>query len=662
MICNQLKLSKYDLRIPMLILIIISSVKIYPQTDSINIYDLTLAQLSNMKITSAAKVEQNLSEVPSTIHVITANEIQENGFFTIEEALSTLPGFQFRNILGINSYVFQRGITNQNNLILLLIDGVQINELNSGGFYAGAQYNLSNVERIEVIYGPASVAYGTNAVTGIINIISKNATDKKVEAHASIGTFNTSKIDFIYSYINDEKTFGVSAAGMFKKSDKADLKGSEGDNNWTDQMDNYEDDYSLDLKINSGDFVFGTNYVQKQTSTATLNKSVGTIYRDYGTLWNIRFINNYIKYNNSISEKLAFTSMLYNRNATVLDNSIYYVVDTAQVGYYRPNNLTGFEAIMNYETNEVFSITGGFTFEYEQLAKSASISISDSPENKPPAPAKPPMVHNRLASIFLEPRLTLFDNLFLSAGIRYDNSSIYDQVLTPRIGLCYNFQRHIFRVSYASAFRAPKPWDYTDGLGNSSLVPEKMKSFETSITLTLSDNYKVDLIGYRNNLEKAIVKEVTNSGYRWINSGQVKTYGFEMYFRYTSQNIKSSLNYTFTKSTNELDVLIPEISEHCGSASITYSFSKYLKLNLQANYIGKRDNPKLITTTGTKVIDPYLILNAALSLLDYNGFDIQLMVKNLFDTEYYHTSNRESDRYRQPQQTILLSVGYALNY
>jgi len=64
----------------------------------------------------------------------------ENGYFTLEEALSFLPGFQFRNIQGINSYVFQRGIPNQNNLTLVLVDGMQINELNSGGFYAGGQY------------------------------------------------------------------------------------------------------------------------------------------------------------------------------------------------------------------------------------------------------------------------------------------------------------------------------------------------------------------------------------------------------------------------------------------------------------------------------------------------------------------------------------------
>jgi len=61
-----------------------------------------------------------------------------------------------------------RGAPSQNNLILLLVDGVQINELNSGGFYSGGQFNLSDIERIEVVYGPASALYGTNAISGVM--------------------------------------------------------------------------------------------------------------------------------------------------------------------------------------------------------------------------------------------------------------------------------------------------------------------------------------------------------------------------------------------------------------------------------------------------------------------------------------------------------------
>jgi len=161
-----------------------------------DVFNMSLTELMNVEVVSASKISEPIREVPATVQVITAEQIRDRGYFTLEEALSDLPGFQFRNILGFNSYVFMRGAPSQNNLILVLVDGIQINELNSGGFYGGGQYNLSNVERIEVVYGPASALYGTNAVSGIINIITKNP-GKGLKGHATLlgGGFKTGLAD-----------------------------------------------------------------------------------------------------------------------------------------------------------------------------------------------------------------------------------------------------------------------------------------------------------------------------------------------------------------------------------------------------------------------------------------------------------------------------------
>lgn len=632
------------------------------QTDSISVYDMDLFQLSKIKIHSATKADQNISEVPSTISIITSREIKENGYASLEEALSALPGFQFRDIQGINSYVFQRGIPNQNNLSLLLIDGVQINELNSGGFYAGGLYNLSNVERIEIIYGPASVAYGTNAVTGIINIVTKNAVDNQLKVSLKTGSFNTYGGYLSCSYHDEKNNIGVLFSGMFLTTKKLDLKEEAGDYNWSDKMDNFENDYSFDLKIKYDDFTFGTNYILRQASTATLFKSTGTTYEDNGTSWNIRFINNYLKYDKNISDDVKISSLLYNRNATVLDNTIYYVVDTAQIGYYRPNNLTGWENVINYQLNSFFSFTGGLTFEYESLAKNYSVSISNSPDQKPPVPDSPEMLNNYLASVFIEPQIIPFENFYVSGGIRYDHSSIYDQVLTPRVGVNYNYDNYLFHFSYAEAFRAPKPWDYTDGIGNKSLLPEKMKSLEASATLIFQNSFKFILTWYSNKLEQALIRETSSGGYRWINSGNINTDGIEASLSYNTKNVNSFINYTFNQSYNESHELIPEISKHTANAGLTYSLNEHFSINLRANYLGKRENPKLITSTNKQHVDPALILHGNISLINLNGFDFQLSVKNILDAEYYHTSNRDPDRYRQPQRTIMISAGYTIDY
>ncbi|OQA92073.1 MAG: Colicin I receptor precursor [Elusimicrobia bacterium ADurb.Bin231] len=653
---NKLKASVFAL-----LCILLSTEPIFSVSVNSDIYDLDLVQLSKLKITSVSKVSQNISEIPSTVFVITSAQIKENGYFMLDEALSDLPGFQFRNTLGINSYIFQRGIPNQNNLTLLLIDGVQVNELNSGGFYAGGTYNLSNVERIEVIYGPSSVAYGTNAMAGVINIITKEPVEKKIEQNAAIGSFNTSENNINCTYVNDKKTFGMAFAGMVKKTEKANLKGGAGDNNWTDLMDNFEDDYSFNLKLNIKDFTVGSNYIYKRASLATWSKSVGSIYKDYGTSWNIRFINNYVKYKKNMSKNISLSSILYNRDTTVLDDTVYYVTTSSQTGYYRPNNLTGLENILYYEINKSVSLTGGLTFEYEYLSEHNSWSYSNSPEIKPPRPVKPKLINNTLQSIFIEPQIMLYKNLFLSGGIRFDHSSVYDDVLTPRAGVNYHFQNHILRFLYAEAFRAPKPWDYTDGTGNSSLIPEELKSFEAGVTFSLKDNYKLELTGYKNKLGNAILKDVINN--KWVNSsGDTNTDGTEICFSHTAKKLKSSVNCTFNKSRDDTGQVISEINEHAANASFTYSLDKYLKFNLRANYVGCRKNTKIIAATGDADVEPYLIFHGTLSCLEYKGFNARLMAKNIFNTKYYHTSNREPDRYRQPQRSILLSVGYAFDY
>jgi vitamin B12 transporter len=623
------------------------------------LYDMDFKQLSQLSISSASKSPEIINEIPKTIFIITEADIKVKGYLTIEEALSDLPGFQFRNIEGFNSYIFQRGIYNQNNLILLLVDGVQINELNSGGFYAGGLYNLANIERIEVISGPAYVAYGTNAMTGIINIITKNPKPNRFRLTLNAGSFGAYGADCALNYLSEDKTFGARLTAMFNKTEKTDLKGAAGDYNWTDSLENFEDNYSIDLKLNYKKLIFGASYLNKQSSMATYIKSAGTEFRDYGTLWNIRFFNSYVKYNIDINSEVKLNSTLYFRDATVLDNSIMYVVDTAQIGVYRPNWLLGLENVFTYNPSQIFTLVGGLTLETESLSNGYSFSYSTSPDVKPPQPTAPSMNNNTLGSIFIEPRLNLFECLYISGGFRYDNSSVYNNVVTPNFGVSWRFNENTLRFSYSSAFRAPKPWDYTDGLGNSSLEPERMKSLEAALTLNLVEHVKADFIYYHNLLDNAFKKSTDSGSYRWVNAGEIATNGFETSVSLIYQKLKASVNYTYTDSQDESGIRVPEIAMHSANASISYNLTEHLSINFRANYLGERKNPKLISSTNSFFIEPAIIFHGALSLIEYYGITAQFIVKNIFDTEYYHTSNRPPDRYRQPERSFYFVLGYA---
>jgi iron complex outermembrane receptor protein len=645
----------------LVIAFLLTSNRVFSQENELDkLLNLNIEELSDIKIISATKILTNINEVPATVRVITAETIKENGFFTLEDALSILPGFQFRNIEGFNSYVFQRGIPNQNNLTLLLVDGIQINELNSGGFYAGGQFNLDNIQQIEVVYGPASALYGTNAVSGIINLITKEPSNKGLSLSGLYGSFKTYNGSLAYDYYDEKSDFGFRLSGSIKSSEKADLAGSEGDFNWPSDMENYEDDYTLDIKSQYHNLKYGFLFQNKKSSRTTNYKSTGTNYLDKNTLWNISFINSYLKYNLNFSSKLDLLSSLYYRNATILDNTVAYIDNNAQVGYYRPNSLVGIENMVSYSPLSDLKIIGGLLFEYESLANDYSVTYSTSPSVKPPLPPDPKMDKNTLLSLYLQVQYKLNASFNLYGGVRFDHSSVYDDVVTPRLGLVYNKEKLTVKFLYSEAFRAPKPWDYTFGLGNADLKPEKMRSFEAAAQYFLLPGFSVDLSLYKNKLSNTIIQETINHNSRSVNRGNFETTGLEVNLEYKQKSIRSFLNYTYNSSVDSSDALVPEIAKHTANIGASINLFEDIGLMLRCSYYGERKNPKIINSTGSDYIDDALILHSSITYTGFDKYRISLIINNLLDQAYYHTSNRPPDRYRQPQRTLLFKFEYNL--
>jgi len=643
-----------------LFLIFIVNTQFYSQSNELDkLLNLDLEELTDLKVISATKWLNKISQVPATVEVITSEKIEENAYTTLEEVLSDLPGFQFRNILGFNSYVFQRGIPNQNNYTLLLVDGNEINELNSGGFYGGGQFNLQNVKRIEVVYGPASSLYGTNAISGVINIITKKPSDEEgLRISGLLGSFNTYRSNVSYDYFDDEKEIGFRIAGMIYNTEKADLGGAEGDYNWSTDMENFETDYSLNIKSTYRNIDLGVLYQNKRASRTTNYKSIGTNYLDKNSLWNIGFLNAYIKHQFNISSVLNIQSKVVYRSSTVYDNTVAYVTDTSQVGYYRPSYSLRGETIAFYKPIEILKVIGGALFESEWLSDDFSITRSSSSTEKPNAPAQPNSSRNDLLSLFLQTELSITNSINLFTGARYDHSSFYGDVVIPRLGIVYNNSGLSLKALYSEAFRAPKPWDYTSGLGNLNLNPEKMRSLEIALGYYFSNNTLLRLSFYNNKLHDIITQENVGNNYRWINGEVVKVQGLEVSSKIRYKVLDIYFNYTYNFPIDNENNFIPEISKHTANLDIGVEVTEDLKLSTRCNYLGKRNNTKKITSIDSYIIEDAIVFNAALQYTGVNKFIFTFSAKNILDKEYYHSSNRPPDRYRQPQRTLLFAVDY----
>ncbi len=181
-------------------------------------------------VTSVSKRAENIYEAPANILVVTREEIEQRGYMDLVEMLRDVPGFDLTLFYGSEyANIYQRGFR-QNNTekTLILMDGIEDNDLWTNWADISRQYPLSNIDRVEIIYGPASTMYGPNAFAGVINIITQDDAaiikdDHKVGIHANAGygTYHSACADLSLSARKNK--FSSSFTGRFYRSDEMDL-------------------------------------------------------------------------------------------------------------------------------------------------------------------------------------------------------------------------------------------------------------------------------------------------------------------------------------------------------------------------------------------------------------------------------------------------------
>ncbi len=185
-----------------------------------------------IQITSVSKKAENLLQVPATVTVLTEADFIKRGYKDLTQMLNDIPGFDVIRGNG-PSYVtfYQRGYrSTSNDRTILLVDGVEENDLNSDNIPISRQYALSDIERVEVIYGPASTMYGANAFMGVINVITKRHLEKEMPEGEKVNVSGAGQLRYgsLNSRIFDgtvtvrNKDLAVSVTGRYFASSELD--------------------------------------------------------------------------------------------------------------------------------------------------------------------------------------------------------------------------------------------------------------------------------------------------------------------------------------------------------------------------------------------------------------------------------------------------------
>ncbi|MDR1673551.1 MAG: TonB-dependent receptor plug domain-containing protein [Bacteroidales bacterium] len=154
--------------------------------------------LLNKDVSIASKHDESYFDTPLSTSVLTSADIERSGALSIPEALRLLPGVIVREktngnydvqLRGSNNIIGQQNLFSENTMALVMIDGRTVYSYMTGGtFWESFPIGMGDVERIEVIRGAASAMYGANAVTGVINIITKKTASEKVSVEANVAT------------------------------------------------------------------------------------------------------------------------------------------------------------------------------------------------------------------------------------------------------------------------------------------------------------------------------------------------------------------------------------------------------------------------------------------------------------------------------------------
>jgi outer membrane receptor for ferrienterochelin and colicins len=229
------------------------------------------AQMKTNMIMSVSKKAEKLELAPATIFVITAEDILNRGYKSLDEILDDLPGFDVAKTGGLVDKSFnQRGYrsANMNDKTMIVFDGVEDNEMYTQFAYIGKQLPVQAIKRVEMIYGPASSLYGANAFSGVINVVTKDGADlfegKKnafeetqktqytLEGRINSGSNNTNALE-MDAAVKLRNGIVMQVFGKYHTSDENNLSGfSDWDGKWS-EADFGENHYAKRMTTNVTD-------------------------------------------------------------------------------------------------------------------------------------------------------------------------------------------------------------------------------------------------------------------------------------------------------------------------------------------------------------------------------------------------------------------------
>lgn len=656
------------------------------------ITSLTLVQnsfanssLEEVMVTTATKTEKNIEGVSASIIVITEEEIQKTGASTLDKILEKVPSInaQYGRFphpsASSKASISLRGMGANGTLIL--VDGKRLSGETESP-YEMTRITASMIERIEIVKGSMSTLYGSDAIGGVINIITKKV-DKNVSTldlkygsngdgdavNKNVNFTNRGSVDKLRYKINtsidDTTPYKVNKSytqQAINPSSGADLNGN--------SLDNISGNYDVTYKDEATVKTIGTRleYDFSDNFTAGLDLSYFTEDREGQYLGNASATSGGLITNTPVNSEDK------NRRIDISSDFKYLINDDLSMNtkvyrsYYKKRNYTDpltfdgatntkfsanvtidtLESDLTYILNDSNIITTGLEYRKETRDSGAINPDASSSE------FITKVVNYK--SLFIQDEIEISDTLNAIIGTRYDNISNADNKITLQAGLVKEIAEDTsIRANYAQGYRTPDIAElyvvsmyykgakrYGSEVINTiktesyDLKPEQSQTFELSLSnkyenlssvFTIFNNKvkdKIDLVSY--NDSSSSTKYYTSE-----NIDQVDIKGAEVSFDYDlNKDIDLGLNATYLKTEDESTgkelTYTPDIS---ASFSVNYKITNDLNTNLMLRYIGEQYS----NSTNTEQTNNYTLVDLGAQYQINKNIEYYLGVDNIFNKE-----------------------------
>jgi vitamin B12 transporter len=584
-------------------------------------------------VISGSRTEATWADTGSAITIITAQELEQRQIRFVSEALREVPGIAVSRLgpVGTNTQVRIRGA--EANHTVVMIDGIKINDPFTSEVDF-AHLLAAQIDRIEILRGPQSVLYGSEAIGGVISIFTKRgAPGVQGEAAAEGGSFSTFSGMAAVRGATQTVNYALSASGFTSDGTNVSRFGSE------------DDGYRNRTLYASAGWT--------PASAASLDASLR--YRDSRSMFDPQDFGfppgptfGLIVDGDRRTEGEQLDAKLRGRlTAGALEHQLGFARTQTEEDTFADGVFSnGFEGKRDW-----FDYQGTWRFGTPNVPQALTLAaeyerLQFESKGPTPASAQNQMHENDKTAFAAEYRVRLLSLTALTLSARRDNHQLFEDATTYRITAAQPLgQRLKLRASYGTGIANPTFFELFGFIAgsfepNPALKPEESRGFDVGADFAIAESGRLSITYFDANLENEIIGTFDSATFRSSVanlSGKSKRSGFEAEAQYLpGPNLTVWFAYTYTdakQSDGQLEVRRPR---HVGSAAITYALpSAAGAITLAVDYNGQQQDLDFRSFTSARVtLRDYTLVRLAGQYAITRNVSLTARVENLLDQDY----------------------------